>query len=124
MTKNETRLIVRRARVTNTVGFTSVTKRASYRCWILSGALATVLSVAAWAQTQLATVSGTITEPSGAVAADFNITIVNQGTRFPLGDNAHAVFKDAAGNFAANAGQILTTAGTARQIQLAGRLTF
>ncbi len=38
-----------------------------------------------------------------------------------LGGNGDAVFKDAAGNFAANAGQILTTAGAARQVQLAGR---
>jgi hypothetical protein len=80
MTKNETQLIVRRAQVTNTVGFTSGAKSASYRCWILSGALATVLSVAAWAQTQLATVSGTITDPSGAVVPEVSITIVSQGT--------------------------------------------
>jgi hypothetical protein len=41
-----------------------------------------------------------------------------------LGGNGDAVFKDAAGNFAANTGQILTTAGTARQIQLAVRVSF
>jgi hypothetical protein len=41
-----------------------------------------------------------------------------------LGGNGDAVFRDAAGNFAANAGQILTTIGTGRQIQLAGRFTF
>jgi hypothetical protein len=40
------------------------------------------------------------------------------------GGNGDAVFKDAAGNFAANVGQILTTAGAARQIQLGGRFMF
>jgi hypothetical protein len=80
MTKNETQLVVRRAQVTTTVGFTSEAKRAPYRCWIVSAALATVFSVAAWAQTQLATVSGTITDPSGAVVPGVSITIVSQGT--------------------------------------------
>jgi hypothetical protein len=37
------------------------------------------------------------------------------------GGNGDAVFKDAAGDFAYNVGQILTTAGAGRQIQLAGR---
>jgi hypothetical protein len=41
-----------------------------------------------------------------------------------LGGNGDAIFADAAGHFAANAGQIQTTAGTARQIQLVGRFTF
>ena len=48
----------------------------------------------------------------------------NTQSPLTLGGNGDAVFKDAAGNFADNAGQILTTAGTARQIQLAGRFTF
>jgi hypothetical protein len=48
----------------------------------------------------------------------------NTQSPLSLGGTGDAVFKDAAGNFAANAGQILTTAGTARQIQLAGRFTF
>ncbi len=48
----------------------------------------------------------------------------NTQNPFALGGNGDAVFKDAAGNFAANAGQILTTAGTGRQIQLAVRFTF
>ena len=48
----------------------------------------------------------------------------NTQNPFALGGNGDAVFKDAAGNFAANAGQILTTVGTGRQIQLAGRFTF
>ena len=51
---------------------------------------------------------------------------VPSNTQSPLtqGGNGDAVFKNAAGNFADNAGQILTTAGTGRQIQLAGRFTF
>jgi len=48
----------------------------------------------------------------------------NTQSPLSLGGNGDAVFKDAAGNLAADAGQILTTAGTARQIQLAGRFTF
>jgi hypothetical protein len=49
---------------------------------------------------------------------------INTQSPFELGGSGDAVFKDAAGHFADNAGQILTTAGTARQIQLAGRFTF
>jgi Carboxypeptidase regulatory-like domain/TonB dependent receptor len=48
----------------------------------------------------------------------------NTQSPLSLGGNGDAVFKDAAGNFAANAGQILTTVGTGRQIQLVGRFTF
>ncbi|HLK64322.1 MAG TPA: carboxypeptidase regulatory-like domain-containing protein [Bryobacteraceae bacterium] len=48
----------------------------------------------------------------------------NTQSPLSLGGNGDAVFKDAAGNFANNVGQILTTAGTGRQIQLAGRFTF
>jgi hypothetical protein len=50
---------------------------------------------------------------------------VPSNTRNPLvmGGNGDAIFKDAAGNFADNVGQI-TTAGAARQIQLVGRFTF
>jgi carboxypeptidase family protein/TonB-dependent receptor-like protein len=48
----------------------------------------------------------------------------NTQSPLSLGGNGDAVFKDAAGNFADNAGQILTTAGTGRQIQLACRFTF
>ena len=48
----------------------------------------------------------------------------NTQSPLTLGGNGDAVFKDAAGNFADNAGQILTTVGTGRQIQLAGRFTF
>jgi hypothetical protein len=51
---------------------------------------------------------------------------VPSNTQSPLsvGGNGDAVFKDAAGNFAENVGQIQTTAGAARQIQLVGRFTF
>ncbi|MGB0064057.1 MAG: hypothetical protein WBP85_06380, partial [Terracidiphilus sp.] len=48
----------------------------------------------------------------------------NTQSALSLGGNGDAVFKDAAGDFADNVGQILTTAGTGRQIQLAGRFTF
>jgi hypothetical protein len=48
----------------------------------------------------------------------------NTQSPFSLGGNGDAVFKDAAGHFADSAGQILTTVGTGRQIQLAGRFTF
>ena len=48
----------------------------------------------------------------------------NTQSALSLGGNGDAVFKDAAGDLADDAGQILTTAGTARQIQMTGRFTF
>jgi hypothetical protein len=48
----------------------------------------------------------------------------NTQSALSLGGNGDAVFKDAASDFADNVGQILTTAGTARQLQLTGRFTF
>jgi hypothetical protein len=48
----------------------------------------------------------------------------NTQSAFSFGGNGDAVFKNAAGDFADNADQVLTTAGSARQIQLAGRFTF
>ena len=48
----------------------------------------------------------------------------NTQSAFSLGGNGDAVFKDAASDFADNAGQILTTAGAGRQFQLGGRFTF
>jgi len=42
--------------------------------------LAGLFSVGAWSQTQLATVSGAITDPSGAVVPGVSLTIVSQGT--------------------------------------------
>jgi hypothetical protein len=49
---------------------------------------------------------------------------INTQSPLTLGGNGDAVLKDAAGNFANNAGRILTAAGTGRQIQLTGRFTF
>lgn len=48
----------------------------------------------------------------------------NTQSALSLGGNGDAVFRDAAGDFADNVGEILTTAGTARQFQLVGRFTF
>jgi hypothetical protein len=48
----------------------------------------------------------------------------NTQSPLTLGGNGDAVFKDAAGNFANNAGRIFTTVGTGRQIQLVARFTF
>lgn len=80
MTKNEPELIVRRTQVVSKVGVTSAAKRASYPCWILSVGLAITFSAPAWAQAQLATLSGTITDSSGAVIPGASVTIVNQGS--------------------------------------------
>ena len=54
--------------------------RPSYRACILSITLAALSAACAWPQTQLATVSGTITDPSGAVAPGVSVSIVSQGT--------------------------------------------
>jgi hypothetical protein len=71
MKKNDTVLIIRRAQVTNNyVGVPPGAKRSSYRPCILSAALVALFSVGAWSQTQLAAVSGTITDPSGAVSPE------------------------------------------------------
>jgi hypothetical protein len=48
----------------------------------------------------------------------------NTQSALSLGGNGDAVFKDPAGDFADNVGQIQNHAGTARQIQLTGRFTF
>src|SRR5271165_2400235 len=81
MTRNEIELIIRRPQVTNNcIGASAGAKRASYRPCILSAALVALFSVGAWSQTQLATVSGTITDPSGAVVPGVSVTIVSQGT--------------------------------------------
>ncbi len=48
----------------------------------------------------------------------------NTQSPLTLGGNGDAVFKDATGNFANNAGRIFTTAGTGRQIQLSARFSF
>jgi protocatechuate 3,4-dioxygenase beta subunit len=91
MTKNETQLIVGRAKVTDKVGVTPGAKRTSHRRWILSAAMTALSSVAAWAQTQLAIVFGTITDPSGAVVPGASVTIFNPGSglkRSALSDTA------------------------------------
>jgi len=81
MTKNETELIIMRAQVTNNCILASAgVKRARHRACTPSIALAVLLSVGALAQTQLATVSGSITDPSGAVVPGVSVTIVGQGT--------------------------------------------
>ena len=81
MTKNETESIVIRAQVTNNyVGAPPGAKRTSCRPCILAAALAALFSAGAWSQTQLATVSGAITDPSGAVVPGVSVTIVSPGT--------------------------------------------
>ena len=81
MTKNQTELIAGPAHVTyNGVRPPSGAKRASCRLRILSASLTVLFSVGAWSQTQLATVSGTIADPTGAVIPGVSVTIVNQGT--------------------------------------------
>ena len=51
---------------------------------------------------------------------------VPSNTQSPLtqGGDGDALFKNAAGEFATNAGRIFTAVGTARQIQLAVRFAF
>src|SRR5215467_7779516 len=58
----------------------AVTNCLSYRPWILLAISLASFSVCAWSQTQLATVFGTITDPSGAVVPGAQVTIVNQST--------------------------------------------
>jgi hypothetical protein len=48
----------------------------------------------------------------------------NTQSPLTLGGNGDAVFKNAAGDLASNVGRILSTVGSARQIQLDARLTF
>ena len=63
----------------------SDSKRASRRpCKLLAISLAlfsaALFSAAAWSQTQLATIFGTITDPSGATIPQTAVTIINQST--------------------------------------------
>src|SRR5580698_914236 len=69
MTKNQSELIIGRAQVRN-----------NFRSYTVSAIFAAFISVSAWSQTQLATVSGIITDPSGAVVPGVSVTIVSQGT--------------------------------------------
>ena len=64
----------------NSAGALPSAKRAGHRPFVLAAALAALFSVGAWSQTQLATVSGIITDPSNAVVPGVSVTIVNQGT--------------------------------------------
>src|SRR5580704_4633844 len=52
----------------------------NFRRYTLSAVLVALFSAGAWSQTQLATVSGTITDPSGALVPGVSVTIVSQGT--------------------------------------------
>ena len=95
MTKNETELIAGRPRVTNNdVRPPRGAKGASFRFRILLASLTVFFSVGAWSQTHLATVSGTITDPSGAVVPGVSVTIVGQGTGLK-----RSVLTDAAGEY-------------------------
>ena len=60
--------------------FRAHTKCVAYRPCLLLALRFALFSACAWSQTQLATVFGTITDPSGAVIPDAAITIVNQST--------------------------------------------
>jgi hypothetical protein len=82
MRKNETGLIIRRAEASNdaTNNYVQARPSSSCRLCILAAALAAFFSVCGWSQTQLATVSGTITDPSGAVVPGVSVTIVSQST--------------------------------------------
>src|SRR5580658_10218709 len=93
MTTNETELIIRRAQPTN--DWPSAGRSAHrHRSCILSVALAALFSVGAWSQTQLATVSGTITDPTGAVVPGVSVTIVSPGTGLK-----RSALTDAAGEY-------------------------
>src|SRR5580693_6864597 len=54
--------------------------RNNFRRYTLSAVLVALFSAGAWSQTQLATVSGTITDPSGALVPGVSVTIFSQGT--------------------------------------------
>jgi hypothetical protein len=58
----------------------NVPKCAAYRPCILVALALAIFSACAWPQTQLATVFGIITDPSGAVIPSAYVTIVNQST--------------------------------------------
>jgi hypothetical protein len=91
MTKNETELIISRTQVARAP---PLAKCARCRPCMLSVALAALFSVGAWSQTQLATVSGTITDPTGAVVPGVSVTIVSPGTGLK-----RSALTDAAGEY-------------------------
>src|SRR5580700_2961104 len=83
MVKNQSELIIRLVQVRN-----------NFRPYTLSAILAAFISVSAWSQTQLATVSGIITDPSGAVVPGVTVTIVSQSTGLK-----RSALADAAGQY-------------------------
>ena len=58
----------------------AVSKCAPYSPCILPALTLALFSACAWSQTQLATVFGTITDPSGAVVPGAHVAVVNQST--------------------------------------------
>ena len=80
MTENETEWISRAPITNRYVGAPLGAKRAWHRRCVVSAALALLFSAGAWSQTQLAILSGTITDPSGAVVPGASVTIVSQST--------------------------------------------
>jgi hypothetical protein len=56
------------------------TKFTSHPSRVLVAVLLALSSIGAWSQTQLATIFGTITDPSGAIVPGVNVTIVSEGT--------------------------------------------
>ena len=93
MKKNETGLVIGRLQVTDNCIF-CILAPGLYRTCILSAALVALFSVGVLAQTQLATVSGTITDPSGAVVPGVSVTIASQGTGLK-----RSALTDAAGQY-------------------------
>ena len=81
MTKNQNELIIIQTEAANYyIGARPGTKRGWRRPCILSVALAALFAAGASSQTQLATASGAITDPSGTVVPGVSVTIVSQGT--------------------------------------------
>ena len=68
--------------------------RSEYRSCIVAAVLAGLFSADAWSQTQLATVAGAITDPSGAVVPGVSVTVVSQGTGLK-----RSVLSDTAGDY-------------------------
>src|SRR5580700_5717729 len=83
MMKNHSELMIRLVQVRN-----------NFRPYTLSAILAAFMAVSAWSQTQLATVSGTITDTTGAVVPGVSLTIVSQGTGLK-----RSVLTDTAGEY-------------------------
>lgn len=52
-------------------------------CAIFLGALIAMIGQAAWAQTNRATITGTVTDSTGAVVGDVEVTATNTGTNVP-----------------------------------------